>query len=230
MKSHAPLNGSQLRTYHRIFQHPISHNLAWSEVYGMFRQLGDVKVEANGNTKVTRNGQFMVLPPHQTKDVAEAQEVMAIRHFLEKTEAYAAGPDELGAHWLVVIDHHEARLFRSEMHGSVPEQILPHEPDHFFRHAHNSRDFTRGEEKPDPNSYFEPLARALLTAKQILVFGTGTGMSSEMDQFVGWLKDHHPDLSKRVIGSVVVDENHLTVGQLLAKAREFYSNALPSPV
>jgi hypothetical protein len=51
-----------------------------------------------------------------------------------------------------------------------------------------------------------------------------------MDQFVGWLKDHHPDLSKRVIGSVVVDENHLTVGQLLAKAREFYSNALPSPV
>jgi hypothetical protein len=45
-----------------------------------------------------------------------------------------------------------------------------------------------------------------------------------MDQFVAWLKLHHPELAKRIIGSLVVDEHHLTEGQLLAKAREFYSN------
>jgi hypothetical protein len=36
---------------------------------------------------------------------------------------------------------------------------------------------------------------------------------------------HHPELAKRIIGSVVVDEHHLTVDQLLEKAREFYANA-----
>jgi hypothetical protein len=46
-----------------------------------------------------------------------------------------------------------------------------------------------------------------------------------MEQFVAWLGQHHPDTAKRVIGSAVVDENHLTEGQLLAKAREFHAGA-----
>ena len=74
MKSDVPLNGSQLRTYERIFQHPISHNLGWHDVLGMFRQLGSVETESNGNLKVTRNGQFMVLKPSTSKDVTEADE------------------------------------------------------------------------------------------------------------------------------------------------------------
>lgn len=228
MTSPAPLNGSQLRTYNRIFQHPVSHNLGWHDVYGMFRQLGEVAEEANGNIKVTRNGKFIILHPHRTKDVAETEEVMVLRHFLEDSEAKAPAANGAEAHWLVVIDHREIRLFRSEMSGTVPQQILPHEPDSYFRHAHHSRDFTKGEEKPDPNSYFEPLARALLAASRILVFGTGTGMSSEMDQFIAWLKERHPELAKRVIGALVVDEHHLSAGQLLEKARDFYANAQPA--
>jgi hypothetical protein len=195
----------------------------------MFRQLGEVEVEANGNTKVTRNGQSIVLPPSRTKDVAEIEEIMALRHFLVASELKPPGEIEAEAHWLVVIDHHEARLFRSEIRGSVPQQILPLEPGRFFRHAHHSRDFAKGEEKPNPNSLFEPLAKELLGAGRIVVFGAGTGMSSEMDQFVAWLEKHHPDLSKRVLGTLVIDEHHLTEGQLLEKAREFYANAQLSP-
>jgi hypothetical protein len=110
------------------------------------------------------------------------------------------------------------------MHGAIPQQILPHKPEDYFRHAHNSKDFSRGQEKPDPNSYFEPVARALSAGGKFLIFGTGTGMSSEMDQFISWLKVHHHELSKQMIGSQVVDEYHLTEDQLLAKAREFYAN------
>ena len=132
---------------------------------------------------------------------------------------------EIQSDWLVVIDHHEARLFRSEMHGTVPQQFLPHKPEDYFRHPHNSKDFSRGKEKPDPNSYFEPVSRALLGGGKFLIFGNGTGLSSEMDQFISWLKTHHPELSKRMIGSQVVDEHHLTENQLLEKAREFYSNS-----
>ena len=57
------LTGSHLRTYNAIFQHPISHNLGWLDVHALFRQLGEVEEEPNGNLKVTRNGQILVLHP-----------------------------------------------------------------------------------------------------------------------------------------------------------------------
>jgi hypothetical protein len=229
MSSHTPLTGSHLRTYQTVFQHPVSHNLGWHDVYALFRQLGQVEEEPNGNIRITRNGQVLVLRPSRTKDVADTDELMALRHFLEKSEIVPLKANADTEHWLLVIDHHEARLFRSEMHDALPQQILPHKPDEYFRHAHHSRDFSRGQEKPDPNSYFEPVAQALQSAGQILIFGTGTGSSSEMDQFVEWLKRQHPDSARRVIGTLVVDRRHLTEGQLLAKARDFYSNAqMPS--
>ena len=220
-----PLTGSHLRTYQAIFQHPISRNLGWHDVHALFRQLGEVNEEANGNLKVTRNGQTLVLHPPRTKDVSEKDEIMSLRHFLERSEAIPPAANDAETHWLLVIDHREARIFRSEMRGTVPQQILPHEPDDYFRHAYNSKDFSRGKEKPDPNSFFDPIAQALQAAGQILVFGTGTGMSSEMEQFVAWTKTHHPEVARRIIGSLTVDESHLTQDQLLAKAREFYANA-----
>jgi len=226
----APLKGSQLRTYNRIFQHPLSHNLDWHDVLGMFRQLGDVEDEPNGNVKVTRNGKVLILHAPRTKDVAEAEEVMTLRHFLagsEVAEPDAAAPS---TDWLVVMNHHEARLFHSELSGSVPLQFHPHEPGRYFRHAPHSKDFTKGEEVPDPTSFFEPLARALAPANRILIFGSGTGMASEMEQFVNWLAKHQPELSKHIIGSVTIDGSHLSDGQMLEKARAFYASAaLPPP-
>jgi hypothetical protein len=226
MNPSPPLTGSSRRTYKTIFQHPISHNLEWRSVYSLLEKLGELTEEPNGNLKATRNGQTLVLTPPRTKDVAEADEVMILRHFLEQSEPKPEASNQLASHFLLVINHHEARIFRSEMQGALPQQFLPHEPDDFFRHAHNSKDFSKGKEKPDPNSFFEPVAQALQAAGQILVFGAGTGTSSEMDQFVAWVHRHHPEVAKRIIGSLVVDENHLTDDQLLAKAREFY--ALPS--
>jgi len=225
MNSPPPLTGAHLRTYNTIFQHPVSHNLEWRAVRALLGKLGHIAEEPNGNLKVTRNGQILVLHPPRTKDVAETDELMALRHFLERSETPPPETNVNEVHWLLLIDHHEARIFRTEMRGALPLQILPHEPDDYFRHAHNSRDFSRGREKPDPNSFFEPVAKALQAPGQILIFGSGTGTSSEMDQFIAWLKLHHPELARRIIGSLVVDEHHLTADQLLAKAREFYANA-----
>lgn len=142
MNMRTRLAGPHLRTYQTIFQHPVSHNLEWHDVYALFRQLGEVEEESNGNMKVTRNGQVLVLRPSRAKDVAETDELMALRHFLERSEAVP--PEAAGdtTHWLLVIDHHEARLFRSDMHGALPQQILPHKPDDYFRHAHHSRAFS----------------------------------------------------------------------------------------
>jgi hypothetical protein len=219
------LTGSHLRTYNTIFQHPVSHNLEWRNVRALFKHLGEVVEQPNGNLRVTRNGQSIVLHTPRTKDVAEVEELMELRHFLERSEKAPPEAPEGESHWLVVIDHHEARIYRSEMHGTVPERIMPHEPSDYFRHAPNSKDFSRGRERPNPNSFFEPVAAALKGAGKILVFGTGKGTGSEMEQFVAWLGHHHPDMAARVVGSIVVDEHHLSEGQLLSRAREFYSGA-----
>jgi hypothetical protein len=223
MNTNPTLTGSHLRTYRAIFQHPVSHNLRWHDVHALFRHLGQVEEEPNGNLKVTRNGQTLVLHQPRTKDVSETDELMSLRHFLERSEAIPPETIKNEAHWLLVIDHHEARIFRSEMHGAILERIRPYDPDDYFRHAKDSLDISRGKEKPDPNSFFEPVAKALQFAGQLLIFGTGTGTSSEMDEFIAWSKLHHPELARRIIGSVVVDEHHVTAGQLLAKAREFYA-------
>lgn len=230
MKSTATLTGSHLRTYQSIFQHPISHNLGWHDVHALFRQLGEVEDEANGKLKVTRNGQTMILNPPRTKDVAETDELMALRHFLERSVMKPSEVNDNGVNWLLVIDHHEARIFRSEMRGAVPERISPLQPKNDFRSAPDAKDFSRGQQNPSPNTFFVPVAKALQSAGQILIFGSGKGKSSEMDQFVTWLKAHHAELAKRIIGSLVVNEYHMTEGQLLARAREFYANLAAPPV
>ena len=230
MKYNTSLTGSHLRTYNTIFQHPISRNLKWHDVYALFRHLGPVEEESNGNLKVTIKGKSLTLRPQNSKDVSEADEMMAIRHFIELLESTLEVSEEKGNHWLLVIDHHEARIFKSEMPGAYSQQILPPDPEEYFRHPHNSENVSRGKEKPDSNTYFEPVAAVLKAPGPILIFGTGTGRSSEMKQFISWLKTHHVDLAARIVGSVVVDEHHLTKGQLLAKAREFHAKAILAAV
>jgi hypothetical protein len=199
-------------------------------VHALFRHLGQVEIEPNGNLKVTRHGRTLVLHAPRTKEVADTAELMALRHFLEKTSAVPLNGKAIGADWLVVIDHREARIYRSTEPDSVPQQIRPaHKPDEFFRHAPNSKDFSRGQEKPEPNSFFEPVAGVLNGAGKVLIFGSGTGTSSEMEQLVAWLKENRPELGKRIVGTEVIDEHHVTEAQLLAKAREFYTAAGKSP-
>jgi len=228
MKTTVPLANSHQRTFDRIFQHPISHNLEWRDVHALLEEMGEVSKEHNGNLKVTRNGQTLVLHPTSKKDVAEMEEVMKLRHFLERSETVTPEPGKKEIHWLLVIDHHEARIFHAELEGAVPQRILPYEPGSYFRHAPDSVATSRGQEKPDPNTFFEPVAKILETAGPILIFGAGKGTSSEMEQFVAWLKHHHPETATRIVGTIVVDEHHLTEDQLLAKARDFYI-PMPTP-
>ena len=89
MTAPASLSGSHLRTYHAIFQHPAAHNLQWHDVYALFRHLAQVEDEPNGNLKVTRHGQTLVLHPPRTKDVADTDELMTLRHFLQRSEETA---------------------------------------------------------------------------------------------------------------------------------------------
>jgi hypothetical protein len=134
-------------------------------------------------------------------------------------------PDAKSVHLLVVVDHREARIFKTELKGSVPERITPFDPHGFGRYLHSVTDDSNGQRKPERKSFYEAVAKSLKGAEQILLFGTGTGASSAMEQLIAHLKHHHADVTKCIVGSVAVDEHHLSEGQLLASAREFYSSA-----
>jgi hypothetical protein len=126
-------------------------------------------------------------------------------------------------HVLVVIDHHEAKVYRTEVHGAVPQGITPYDPHGYGRHLHSAHEWTDGKRQPERKSFYEAIAKTLRGADQVLLFGSGTGRSSAMEMLVADLKAHHSDVADKIIGSVVVDAHHTTENQLLAKARDFYA-------
>src|ERR1700733_12683952 len=111
---------------------------------------------------------------------------------------------EMAPHLLVVIDHQEAKVYRTEVHGAVPERIVPHDPYSYGKHLHSAHEWTDGKRQPERKSFYEAIAKTLRGAEQILLFGSGTGRSSAMDQLLADLKDHHADVAAKIIGSVVV--------------------------
>jgi hypothetical protein len=216
------LLGSHQRTYDAVFQHPIARNLHWRDVRAMLTALADAADEPNGNLKLTRNGHTLVLHPPIRKDFSDVHELMKIRHFLAQSGAALTQPADDGKHLLVVIDHRLARIYKTEFRGSVPEQIVPYDASGSGRHLHYVQDDSNGQRRPEVKSFYEAVAKTLERAEKILLFGSGTGASSAMDQLLAELAQHHKELAKRVVGSLVVNEQHLTEDQLLAKAREFY--------
>jgi len=218
------LSGPHQKIYQHIFQHPMPHNLQWREVAAMLKAITDIVTveDANGNLKSSRNGQSLILHRPRGKDLADKKELMQVRHFLERSVKPTAPAAASGTHLLVVIDHREARIYSTEMHGSVPQRITPYDPFGFGRDLHYNQDDSNGQRKPERRSFYEAVAKTLAGAKQILMFGTGTGASSAMEQLMSDLKEHHRDVAQRVIGAMSVDEHHLTDDQLLAKARNLF--------
>jgi hypothetical protein len=218
------LKGAQQRTYDSIFAHPISHNLGWRDLRPLFESLGSIVEEPNGNVMFTRNGHVLVIHPETLNHNANPSKLVEIRHFLRSSASEEALPMPSGEHLLVVINHHEANVYRSELHGSVPQKIVPYDPHGFERHIHNMHDHSKGQHHPVPNSFFEAVSKTLQGAKQILIFGTATGGESAMQELVTYLHNKHKDLFEHVIGALTIDETHLTESQILSKAREFYAS------
>ena len=214
-------------THDAIFQHPLAHSLHRRDVMAMLGGLAEVSEEPNGNFKVTRNGETLVLHASHDKNITDTGELMQIRHFLERSKGSVAAVTEAAGHVLVVLDHREARIYKAELHGAMPQRIAPFDPHGFGRSLHYVQDDSNGQRKPERKSFYEAIARTLETAKSILLFGSGTGAASAMEQLLAELQRNHPAVAKCVVGSIALDAPHLTEDQLLAEARQFYKQRTP---
>jgi hypothetical protein len=129
---------------------------------------------------------------------------------------------------LVVIDHQEAKIYRTESIGSSAERIIPYDPHGYGRHLHSAHEWTDGKRIPERKGFYEAIAKTLRVADEIIIFGSGEGRSSAMEQLLTDLKAHHSDVAAKVVGTVVIDANHVTDNQLLARARELFANHVRS--
>jgi hypothetical protein len=219
------MNASTKRIYDQVFQHPMTHNLEWRDVRSLFETLGEVEAEHNGNQKVTIKGQSLMFHSPSNSDTLTSDQVSQVRHLLRRSETVV---QTAHMHLLMVIDHSETRVFRTDLKEAEPETVTPQDTLGHQRHVHSAHDYSDHIEKPNHSAYFEAISKSLEGAEQILIFGSGSGSSSMMDLFAVWLREHHPALSDIVVSCMVVDESHLTEGQLLAKAREVYAEENPS--
>jgi hypothetical protein len=217
------LSVSNQRTYDAIFGHPVARRLPWREVHTLLDQVCEVAEQPNGKLKATCNGQTLVMHPAHDGAVADIDEVMALRRFLKKvvTEALPAEPS--GAHLLVVIDHRQARVYKTELHGTVPQRVTPLNPGGVDRQLHYVQDASNGQRKPELKSFYEAVIKTLQGAEKILIFGSGTGASSAMTHLGAELRRRHGRLARSIVGEVVLDQQHLSEDQLLAAARAFYA-------
>ncbi|MHB1425259.1 MAG: hypothetical protein ACYC3I_18980 [Gemmataceae bacterium] len=82
-----------------------------------------------------------------------------------------AKPDTnaLASHLLVIIDHLEARVYRTEAHGAVPVSIAPYDPHGYKKHLHSAREWTDGKRQPERKSFYEAIAKTSRGAEQVLL-------------------------------------------------------------
>jgi len=206
-------------TYNQVFQHPITHNLEWRDIQSLFEDLGSVEKEHNGNLKVTLHDQAVVFHSPMLTDIATSEQVMKIRHMLEAhgNKAVQPHPKQI----LLVMNHAGTTVYHLELGKEGQEQLVPGDNLGHHRHVHSKHDYSDHIEKPNNNTYYEAISKTLESAEKILIFGSGNGSSNAMDLYVAWLLKHHPKLSDNVVASMIIDESHMTEGEMLQKANLF---------
>jgi hypothetical protein len=186
--------------------------------------LGDLTEEHNGSFRLRRNGHSLALHAPEHKDVASVDDLLTIRRFLEQSENPIAANDvAAGIQVVVVIDHHEAKIYRTASRGSVPQHLVPYDPHGFGRHLRSDTEETDGKRKPERKSFYEAVASTLRGVDRILIFGSGVGESSAMEHLIADLKHNHSDVAAHVVGAVVLDTHHITEDEMLAKARKAFA-------
>jgi hypothetical protein len=90
------LTGAHRQAYDALFQQPPAGDLQWRDVWSMLGALADTIEGKNGSLKFTRNGQTLMLHRPPGRELTDADEVLQIRNFLERSVTPAArAPDRL---------------------------------------------------------------------------------------------------------------------------------------
>ena len=218
------LTDQDRQTYDAIFRHPVSGNIEWHAVMQLFKHLGEVTEEPNGKTKILINGHTLTLHTHG-KDL-ELVAIQDIRHYLRASETLASISNEKGD-FILVLDHAEARVYPSSEEDVEATHIEAYDPHGWDKHVHDKHVTARRYTTALHHEFYERIALALRPASRILVFCSGKGSSQEFDAMLADLKGEQFGVGSRVVSVIHVDTSHMTLGQILALARETFAKHVP---
>lgn len=229
------LNGHHQRTLASIFRHPASHNVEWHDVLSLLGHLGTVSEQHNGAFHVTIGDHDTIVERPKGHDL-EGDQLSGLKHFLAmaglqptdgaslSSATLSAGEDERT--WIVLIDHHQARLFEvrgDSQHAASPIVFTPDDSDGSRRrveHRQGNDDHDGGHASEDAD-YYERVCEALKPATRIIVLSDGKGRSSAGAYLVGHLKQHHAELAQQLAVSERVDLSHLSDGEAVSAGLAF---------
>jgi hypothetical protein len=231
------VTGAEHKTLEAIFRHPSAHNLEWTHVVALIKKIGEVDERANSEFAFHVGGELHLMRKPHSKDLTEA-EVIGLRKFLHLAGLDQAGwsPDhapqpsaraETAAPALVVVmDHHEARIYRVDGSADDPssQEIKPYDPHHFQHHlAHKDQDREKGQRTPEDPAFYKQIAQAMASGGQIVVIGHGTGKSNAAHHLTEYVRAHDDATFQRIASEVVADLSSTTTPQLLKLAQDALS-------
>ncbi len=125
---------------------------------------------------------------------------------------------------LVVINQHEALIFKSEEKGSIPDRIHLDDSRGALHHLKHIKGADKGAQLTENISYYKEIAGTLAGAEEVLLMGNGTGASSAMTHLKDFLEKHHHEFADKIVGCLTVDLEAMTEGEYLKEARAFFQN------
>ena len=230
------LSKSNRATLAAVYQHPLSHNLEWSDMVALFEKLGTVEQKAHNELVFALGTEHHRIHKPYGKDLTAA-EVMAFRHMLSRAgwmpEAKldlsdpvgnsVSGDDAVsGNDLMVVMDHHEARLYHLDIRAAdaLDHVIQPYDPHHLLHHlSHKDHQAERGQRTPEDHAFYRAIAQAIEPASAIVVVGHGKGHSNAAHHLMQYLEQHHAVTFRKVRHELVADLSSVTTPQLLALGR-----------
>lgn len=225
------------RTLETIWVHPITRNLRLTEVEALLEALG-AELQRQGPRLEVRfpDGPVSWILSgsgslHQGDLDPEA--ITRLRHLLQAAGVTPGHPQSVpegprgdrALRLVLVLDHHQARLFRLEGEAVDHAVLRPHglwATGERLSHRHD-RDIA-GQRAPLDYAYLEEIAAAIVGADAVLLLGHGHGESDMRSVLLHHLQTRHPALVERIVASETVDDPALSEAQLLALARARFGN------
>lgn len=224
-KHHSPESAHD-HTIEMLFRHPLAHNLEWREVLALMERIGEVEKKGRGEFVFKLSHERILVHEPHNKDLS-GPEVMLLRQFMERAGWLHGQPPTTRLPTLtaptlmVVVDHHEARLFRIDAAaaGATKRTIHPYDPHHFLHHlTHKGESREPGQRIHEDPSFYKKIAAALVGTADIVVVGHGTGKSSAARHLIEFLATHNPETHRRIVSEVTADLSSATTPQLLELA------------
>jgi hypothetical protein len=211
-----------------LLQGKLPRSVRWDDALELIEHLGHVEPHGGEEFAFVVGAHRELFKRPHAQDLG-IDEVSKLRKFLKAASAEPVIAGEAQhSRTVVVIDHHVAHVFRDMNDGRGRQDVAvePYDPHHFHHHlVHRKEAHYEGDRVPEETSFYEEIAQALVSAKEIVLVGHGVGKSSAVDVLQRYLKSHHPDLAQRVKGVDVVDLSALSEAQIEAIAKRNLSTA-----